>query len=604
MTSLFKLCGIATALLMISSCTLQRVDESSKRAERDAATASQYLGINRNQQATPPRETVIFSDKPWVSTDPIAATRGLPSALDCNIAYRPAGSVSIVDVAQAITKECGVTVLVSPDAINPSLNAVKPGTSNQGTTPPAAITTPNPDNLAGLLPAGVIGASGNAANTYSARGQDFSSYSTANQISGINYSGKSSGLLDLATARLGLSWHYSSPERAVRVNYFETKVFDVYAFGDKQTIASTVTSGMTTTAGTGTGSSGGSTSSSNSGVSGDSGSNQSTKVTLDSSILEDIQKNVQSMLSPSPPGRLFMSTSTGTLTVTDRPEVLARIETYLNGTNQSITRQILFNVKVFEVTLTDQDQLGLDWSAVYNSLSNKWGLSLSNTVPGLSTSAISGSIGIVDTANSAWAGSSAIIKALAEQGRVSNVRSPSVTTLNLQPAPIQIGNVQGYVASSSTTTTASVGSSTALTPATITSGFNMTLLPRVLSNSKDEMLLMVTINMSSKPVFQTFTSNGSSVQTPDYDAKSLSPKVKLRSGQTLILSGFDEMDEDATKIGVGSPGFFGLGGGQTRTSTHSVLVVLITPILLGSATNNGEADNIAAVAVHTFDWAA
>ncbi|KEZ64634.1 secretin, partial [Pseudomonas amygdali pv. tabaci str. ATCC 11528] len=95
----------------------------------------------------------------------------------------------------------------------------------------------------------------------------------------------------------------------------------------------------------------------------------------------------------------------------------------------------------------------------------------------------------------------------------------------------------------------------------------------------DEMLLMVSINMSSKPTFEPFTSNGSSVQIPNYDAKSLSPKVKLRSGQTLILSGFEELSDNTDKIGTGSPGFFGLGGGRKRTSSKSVLVVLITPIV-------------------------
>ena len=285
------------------------------------------------------------------------------------------------------------------------------------------------------------------------------------------------------------------------------------------------------------------------------------------------------MLSTAPAGRSFLSTSTGTLTVTDRPEVLDRIQAYLDSTNRSISQQVLFNVKVFEVTLNDSDQLGVNWAAVYKSLSNKWNLSLANVVPGISTSAISGSVGIVNTSSSALAGSNVIIQALAEQGRVSNVRSPSVTTLNLQPAPLQIGNVKGYVAASSTTNTASVGSSTALTPGTITSGFNMTLLPRVMD--RDELMLMISINMSSKPTFQTFTSNSSSIQVPDYDAKSLSPKVKLKSGQTLILSGFDELSEDTNKVGVGEPGFFGLGGGRTRTSTHSVLVVLITPILMG-----------------------
>ncbi|KTS78249.1 secretin [Pseudomonas oryzihabitans] len=578
MTLPLRLSALAAALLL-ASCSVQRVDESAQRAENDAAMASQYAALLRNQQQQPKRETVVFSDKPWVSTQPVVAKRGMPSALDCELSYRPSGSVGITEIAQYITSQCGIAVLVSPDALNP--NAGTAGTQPVSTGP-APIGNPSPDSLVGLLPAGVItnpatmsAAASSAGSSY--RAADFTSLGGGSQVSGLKYSGKASGLLDEVTARLGLGWRYSPVERAVRISYFETRVFDVWSFGDKQVIASTVKSGMATAAGTSGSNSGGSSTSS--GVSGDAGSNQSTTVTLESSILQDIQNNVKAMLSVAPAGRMYLAPSTGTLTVTDRPEVISRVEAYLNSTNRSITQQVLFNVKVFEVTLTDSDQLGLNWAAVYKSLNTKWGLSLSNTVSGISTGATSASVGIVDTANSAWAGSNAIVQALAEQGRVSNVRSPSVTTLNLQPAPLQIGNVQGYLASSQTTSTASVGSSTSLTPGTITSGFNMTLLPRVLDH--DEMLLMVSINMSSKPTFQTFTSNGSSVQLPDYDAKSLSPKVKLRSGQTLILSGFEELNENAAKTGVGDPGFFGLGGSRTRTSGHSVLVVLITPIVTG-----------------------
>lgn len=578
MTHPLRLSALAAALLL-ASCSVQRVDESAQRAENDAAMASQYAAVLRNQQQQPKRETVVFSDKPWVSTQPVVAKRGMPSALDCELSYRPSGSVGITEIAQYITSQCGIAVLVSPDALNPNAG---PASAQAASTGPAPIGNPSPDSLAGLLPAGVItnpatmGAAGTATGS-GYRATDFTSMGASSQVSGLKYSGKASGLLDEVTARLGLGWRYSPVERAVRISYFETRVFDVWSFGDKQVIASTVKSGMATAAGTSGSNSGGSSTSS--GVTGDAGSNQSTTVTLESSILQDIQNNVKAMLSVSPAGRMYLAPSTGTLTVTDRPEVISRVEAYLNSTNRSITQQVLFNVKVFEVTLTDSDQLGLNWAAVYKSLNTKWGLSLSNTVAGISTSATSASVGIVDTANSAWAGSNAIVQALAEQGRVSNVRSPSVTTLNLQPAPLQIGNVQGYLASSQTTSTASVGSSTSLTPGTITSGFNMTLLPRVLDH--DEMLLMVSINMSSKPTFQTFTSNGSSVQLPDYDAKSLSPKVKLRSGQTLILSGFEELNENAAKTGVGDPSFFGLGGSRTRTSGHSVLVVLITPIVTG-----------------------
>ncbi|WP_300731672.1 PilN family type IVB pilus formation outer membrane protein [Pseudomonas sp.] len=568
MRALFKMSCLIASMQLCTSCSLQPVSDSITRAEAEAADASRHAGLLRNQQAEPPRDTVIFSTKPWVSTQPMIAKRGLPAALDCERTYRPAGAVTISEVAQFISQECGLSVQVSPDAINPQVNA-RPSKSSQPATGAPPAITPNPESLAGLFPPGLSQQAGS-----NLHGMDFLGQVAPKTVSGIKFNGRVSALLDLVTSRLGLAWQYSPTERAVRVYDFDTRVFEVYAFGDQQVIENTVKSGMTTTSGTSGGSTG-----SGSGASGESGSHQSTQVTLNTSILSDIEQNVQAMLSPSPPGRLFMAASTGTLTVTDRPEVLARVEAYLAKTNRAITRQVLFNVKVFEVTLTDKDQLGLDWSAVYKSLSSNWGFSLSNTLAGLSDNAVSGSIGIVDGANSPWAGSTAIIKALAEQGRVSNVRSPSVTTLNLQPAPIQIGNVKGYIPSSTTSTTASVGTSTSLNAGTITSGFNMTLLPRITQD--DEVLVMISINMSSKPIFQTFTSNDSSVQTADYDTKVLSPKVKLRSGQTLILSGFDEKTEDATFSGVGKPRFWGLGGAQSRTSTHSVLVVLITPILLG-----------------------
>ncbi len=568
MNPLLRLTSLVLAVACAAGCTLQRINESMARTQSETDTASQYTASKR--------DTVVFSKKPWVSTQPISAKRGLPTALDCELAYRPGDRVGITEIAQYITSECGLPVLVSPDALNPGLAAVTSPPSSGASRPAGG----DPDNLSDLLPAGVVGAAGQPPSV--SRGPSltsFSSFGQTTQIANLTYKGKLSGLLDLATARLGLTWRYSPAERAVRISYVDTRVFEVWSFGDSQVIESVVKSGMTTNTGTSNGTSGGGggSGSSSSGASGQSGSNQSTTVTLRSSILTDVKNNVQAMLSPA--GRLYLSTSTGTLTVTVRPEVLARVEAYLNETNRRITQQVLFNVRVLEVTLTDQDQLGLNWDVVYKSLANKWGLSLVNTLSDISTNAISGSVGILDTAHSPWAGSNLIVKALAEQGRISTVREPSLTTLNLQPAPIQIGNVKGYIESSSTTTTASVGSNTALQAATITSGFNMTLLPRLLS--QDEMLLMVSINMSSKPTFDVFQSNGSSAQTPDYDTKVLSPKIKLRSGQTLILSGFDESREDATKIGAGKPGFLGLGGSQSRTSTRSVLVVLITPIVTG-----------------------
>lgn len=559
----WALTPVASALL--SSCAVQRVNESFDRAEFQGRTAGQYTKFLQNQQPQQNRDTVVFSNKPWVSTEPLVTRRGLPFSLDRDIAYRPAGPVSITDVAQLITKETGLQVIVAPDALNPGiLSSKSAGTAARG----AAQAVPDPDSLAGLLPSGMAGAMPVSASSFDL------GLSSVGLISGLNYNGKTSGLLNQATSRLGLSWHFDPELQGVRITYFDTRTFDVWTFGDELEIESTVKSGLLTS--TGNGDSGSSTSSG--GATGESGSNQSTKSTYKTSLMSDIESNVKAMLSMQPPGRLYLSRSTGTLTVSDRPEVLNRISAYLKDTNRSITRQVLFNVKVYEVNFSDSDQTAVNWSAVYKSISGKWGFGLSNTVAGISTEAISASGSILDTSSSPWAGSKAVVQALSEQGRVSEVRSPSVTTLNLQPAPIQIGNVQSYVASSSTTTTASVGSSTALTPATITSGFNMMLLPKLLD--KENMLLMITLSISSKPIFKDFESNDSKVQTTDYDTKNVAPKVRLRSGETLILTGFDENGDDARKSGVGSPSFFGLGGGRTRSTSHSALVVLVTPIVL------------------------
>lgn len=552
------------ALASLTSCAVQRVSESFERSELQGQTAHQYNKFLENQQPEQVRDTVVFTSKPWVSTQPLVSKQGLPFSLDRDIAYRPAGPVTISEIARFITKETGLRIVVAPDAANPGVStASAPAPKNTG----LSTAAPNPDSLAGLLPQSIAGAVSPGFGNYDL------GLGSSGLISGIKFSGKTSDLLNLATSQLGLSWHFDQELEGVRIIYFDTRTFDVWTFGDELEIESTVKSGLLTSTG-----SGGSGSSNSTGASGESGSNQSTKSTYKTSLMSDIENNVKAMLSIDPPGRVFLSRSTGALTVSDRPEVLSRIATYLKETNRSITRQVIFNVKVVEVTFSESDQTAINWSAVYKSVSGKWGFSLGNTVSGISTEAISATGSILDTSSSPWAGSKAVLQALSEQGRVSEVRSPSVTTLNLQPAPIQIGNVQSYVASSSTSNTASVGSITSLTPATITSGFNMMLLPKILD--KENMLLKIDLSISSKPTFKDFESSESKIQTTDYDTKNVAPKVRLKSGETLVLTGFDENSDTASKSGVGSARFFGLGGGHTRATTHSALVILVTPIIL------------------------
>ncbi|KPZ13568.1 Unknown protein sequence [Pseudomonas syringae pv. viburni] len=87
------------AVMLASACSVQRVDEAAARAEATAESDSRYAAIQHNKQQEL-RDTVIFRDKPGVSTQPVVARRGIPSKCYCEVAYRPAGSVGIAEIAQ------------------------------------------------------------------------------------------------------------------------------------------------------------------------------------------------------------------------------------------------------------------------------------------------------------------------------------------------------------------------------------------------------------------------------------------------------------------------------------------------------------------------
>ncbi len=547
----------------LAGCEIKRVNESMDRVDATSNKADALAASLRNQKAQAHR-SVVFTNEQWVSTRPLVVKKGLPPAFDCPLQYNE--SKTLQQFAQWISDTCHLPVRVAPDALDYGASYLKAGTAKP--VGPAPVVSNGGDQISDLFP---------GYNGTSSGGSSGASLPVASGRASatLQYTGKLSGLLDSVTGSLGLSWKYDPILGGIRIFYLDTQQFPVYAFNKSSTFTSEVKSGMSSSAGTSGSSSGGQGASSGSGVSGESGSNQSTQTVMVSSLMDDIERNVRSMLTFD---RMSFSRTTGVMSITDRPDVLERVRDYLDTENESITKQILINVEVISVSLTDKDQYGIDWSLVYKSVSGKWGFGLNNTFPGLDGSAINSSISILDTAKSPWAGSKALIQALSQQGRVSSYRAPSVTTLNLQAAPIQIGKVRGYLASSSQTQSANVGTTTSLTPGSITSGFNMSLQPLVMPANK--LLLQLAVNMSSDPTFETITSGDSKIQNPNYDIQLINQFVKLQSGQTLVLSGFDQTNENANKSGTGSASNFLFGGGGTRNTTRDVVVLIITPIVM------------------------
>lgn len=94
------------------------------------------------------------------------------------------------------------------------------------------------------------------------------------------------------------------------------------------------------------------------------------------------------------------------------------------------------------------------------------------------------------------------------------------------------------------------------------------------------------MNLSDIEGIRTFTApNGSSIEIPTSNLKSVLQRASLRSGNTLVLSGFKQATSNTDKSGVGSANNLLLGGKHNSGTTDQYLVITVTPYI---ANNNSE----------------
>lgn len=510
------------------------------------------------------RPRTVIHEHPWVSKKPLKLSKErLPAGINYEVTFATGSPMEINEFSKLINKLCGFPVRVTPDA-EAKLNGVLFKESD-------------------------------------GRGRDNSRKAKDDpRLTGIRWQGKLDGLLDVVSSSLGLSWKYDAGE--IHLHYLDSRTFHIYAIPSETEMKSVVKSGISASI-SGTSEGGESSGSSDEGQ-----SSQTTSVMLKSAMVRDIRNNISSMLTPSI-GRLSESSATGTITVTDTPEVLNRIQFYVDQENRSITKQVLLIVKILAVSLDDKSQFNIDWSAVFknDSVSTFWGqgrkaiekatgngdkdsksgdgsgsdkednlveLAQGGGVDGGST----GAVGIIGKNNS-FKNSRMFLDALAKQGKVSVVTSPSVTTLNLQPVPVQIATQTTYVKKREiNTTSGSNNVSNAVIPGTVTHGFNMNLLPFVMEG--DQLLLQYSINLSQLIDMKPFGEKKDQIELPEVANRIFSQKVKLKSGQTLVLSGFEQVDTTANRTGTNTASNWLFGGGALAKNTRSTIVIMITPVVM------------------------
>lgn len=382
----------------------------------------------------------------------------------------------------------------------------------------------------------------------------------------VSYKGPLSGLLDEVSNRFGIWWKYENKQ--IYFYKFITKTFVLYTLPTKPTLSVNV------------------------GGSSTEGSAGSSSVSLTNTANIDLWSNIESSIKSmiSKEAQLTMDQSNGTITLTGTPTDIRKVAKFVNEQNARLSRQVAISVKVLQVNVSDTDQYGLNLSAAFGGNDHITNLGIASPGSGLGAEVTENLT--MTILSGKWTLDGAI-QALSEQGTTNLITSGTVTTLNNKPAPIQVVKTQNYISEITKTNSGSDGSYYDLSTETeeIETGFTLDVLPRILEHGR--LMLMFNLTLSDLIELERVDlgsgsgsgegdTSGQYIQNPIIETRGFTQEVALKSGETLILSGYERVENTANKTGVGSADNSLLGGTATAEKTRSILVIMLTPVVLDS----------------------
>jgi len=332
---------------------------------------------------------------------------------------------------------------------------------------------------------------------------------------------------------------YKLENNILKISYLITKVFPIdYIISQRKGVGSTnITLSSSSSGGGSSSSSGGSSSSSSSSSGGGSASAESgmeIKTTDEVVFWKELDKEFESIINR--PGDIYkadapiINKNAGLITVTATGKQLERLKKYLKKLQDKVQLQVLIDVQLLSVTMSEGKSTGIDWKQLYALQNVQISFDATN-VP-------IEKLGADSTLVTIKGGGSLnqVIKFLQTQGDVNSISNPKVLTLNNQPALITAGTEYFYKITS-TETLAGGTSGTQSSNEVVQSVFAGVLLditPEISSNNT----ITLKINPSLSET-RTNLSTDSSTRTmpPDLNRRQLSSVVTVKDGNRIILGG-------------------------------------------------------------------
>lgn len=520
-----------------------------KQAKTMQAETTRSINAARSKEPEP-APVVTNTSGAWLMGQTIKVAPVASPLLSKTIAYRSNQRISLADIAAYITLETRLVIDVSEVQASANTNG-QPGAPGALPSGPGMMPQPMLPQMSPLPP--TMGNNNAGMNLPQSQ-----------QAMAINYEGTVAGLLDVIANKASVWWKFTDGK--VVFYRTETKTFYLPTNSRKSLGSSTIA-----TSSNGTSSSG-------------QGSSSSSGASISSDYLVDVWGDMEKTAKiVGGSAQVVANPSAGSLTVTGTPAQVRAVEEWVKGLTEQLSQQVAITVHMYRIKITNEETYNFDPTIVFKKAIGTYGFNITPStalIPAGGQTPLSLGVSVLTGAPGAWgqySGSQAAFQALSTLGNVSETLQQTVVTLNGQPAPIQVANQQGYLASSSTTLTASVGSTTTQTPGTVTTGFTATFLPRVVNG---KIVLNMTMTNSSLISITTVGGVTSSIQTPNIDLNTFQQSVSLTPGDALLLTGLQQDKSKSNNSGVGSPTNALLGGGVNNNTDKSMIAIVISAKVL------------------------
>lgn len=285
----------------------------------------------------------------------------------------------------------------------------------------------------------------------------------------------------------------------------------------------------------------------------------------------DLEQQLQAQLPAD--ARYAVNQSNGRLVVVARPQVIDRVRQLVALENRTSAKEVMIVMEILSIDVSDRDEFGLDLEAIYRGGGLEW--SLDGSPPSLSNDVGSLSAGVV-RGGSRWSGSSMAAKAIAERSKGAVTRTFTGSGQSNSVISVRQVDKTDVLRSIQTVIVPDVGTVSNAQTEPVTTGLDMTALPRVLPDGRIRLLYALSLS-SLVDLIREELGEGNAITRSVSSANEHTSLTTLRSGESIVLTGIVERSAQRRDRGMGAAMPL-LGGSITGETGRRQFFVVITPV--------------------------